>query len=183
MVAKKSFTYLRRGAPLRKRVDEALQNRLASGSLVSFCSEAGDMFSEQHPDACALPRCAGQLRLLSPFDNLVIQRERLSNLFAFDYQIECYVPSKKRKYGYFCLPILAGDQLVGRLDATAKRDDEVLMINALHLDAPADDMLLAGLYDALLNFARFNRCAVVNFSKSVPSAQRSALETIRRAVH
>ena len=47
-----------------------------------------------------------RLRILSPFDNAVIQRKRLASLFNFDYQIECYVPKAKRKYGYFCLPIL-----------------------------------------------------------------------------
>lgn len=62
-----------------------------------------------------------EVHILSPFDNTVIQRKRLQNLFRFDYQIECYVPAHKRKYGYFCLPVLYGDRFAGRIDAKADR--------------------------------------------------------------
>jgi uncharacterized protein YcaQ len=61
------------------------------------------------------------LHILSPFDNLVIQRKRLNTLFNFDYTIECYVPSPKRKFGYYVLPIFYKDKFVGRLDAKADR--------------------------------------------------------------
>ena len=66
--------------------------------------------------------------LLSPFDNLVIQRKRLKELFQFDYQVECYLPEKKRKFGYFCLPILLGNNLVGRIDLKAHREQKILII-------------------------------------------------------
>ena len=56
-------------------------------------------------------KASEQLHLLSPFDNLVIQRKRLSNLFDFDYLIECYVPEKKRVFGYYTIPILWGEAL------------------------------------------------------------------------
>jgi len=61
------------------------------------------------------------LHILSPFDNIVIQRKRLQALFGFDYLIECYVPAAKRKYGYFCLPVLYGNKFAGRVDAKADR--------------------------------------------------------------
>ncbi|NOS83629.1 MAG: winged helix-turn-helix domain-containing protein [Ignavibacteria bacterium] len=61
------------------------------------------------------------VHILSPFDNLVIQRKRLQDIFGYDYLIECYVPAPKRKYGYFCLPVLYGNNFVGRIDTKADR--------------------------------------------------------------
>lgn len=69
------------------------------------------------------------IHILSPFDNLVIQRKRLKNLFNFDYVIECYVPAHKRKFGYFCLPVLYGNKFIGRIDAKADRLKKTLIIN------------------------------------------------------
>jgi uncharacterized protein YcaQ len=70
------------------------------------------------------------IHILSPFDNLVIQRKRLSTLFNFDYTIECYLPAPKRKYGYFVLPVLYGDRFIARLDAKADRTKgELKVIN------------------------------------------------------
>lgn len=62
-----------------------------------------------------------QLYLLSPFDNSVILRPRLKRLFDFDYTLECYVTPAKRKYGYWCLPVLYGEQFIGRIDCKANR--------------------------------------------------------------
>lgn len=76
----------------------------------------------------------GRVKILSPFDNLLIQRQRTKDLFDFDYQIECYVPAAKRKYGYFCLPLLWGDQFAGRMDAKIDRKSGVLHIQSLHLE-------------------------------------------------
>ena len=73
-------------------------------------------------------RPSNRAMILSPFDNAVIQRDRLIDLFGFDYQIECYVPEPKRKYGYFCLPLLLGSEFVGRVDAKAHRATGTLEI-------------------------------------------------------
>ena len=67
--------------------------------------------------------------MLSPFDNLIIQRERTKRLFDFDYSIECYVPAPKRKFGYFVVPILWGDKFVGRFDPKAERSTNTLIVN------------------------------------------------------
>jgi uncharacterized protein YcaQ len=77
---------------------------------------------------------SGRAALLSPFDRLVHDRKRTLELFDFDYQLEIYKPAGKRRWGYFALPILYGDQLVGKLDATADREAGVLRVNALHRD-------------------------------------------------
>jgi uncharacterized protein len=78
----------------------------------------------------------GRAALLSPFDRLVHDRVRAREIFQFDYQLEMYKPVAKRRWGYYALPILYGDQLVGKLDATADRKSGVLTVNAIHQDVP-----------------------------------------------
>jgi uncharacterized protein YcaQ len=79
---------------------------------------------------------SGRAALLSPFDRLIHDRRRTTELFGFDYQLEMYKPAAKRRWGYFPLPILYGDALVGKLDATADRKAGVLRVNAVHEDVP-----------------------------------------------
>ncbi|HXF62119.1 MAG TPA: crosslink repair DNA glycosylase YcaQ family protein [Caldilineaceae bacterium] len=93
--------------------------------------------------------------LLSPFDPVVFDRARALDLFGFDYRIECYTPAHKRQYGYFTLPILYQNGLIGRLDAKAHRQAKLFEVRALHLEpgVALDDELL----DALA--ATLRRCA------------------------
>jgi len=77
---------------------------------------------------------SGRTALLSPFDRLIHDRKRTIELFDFDYQLEMYKPAANRRWGYFALPILSGDRLVGKLDATADRKAGVLRVNAIHWD-------------------------------------------------
>jgi hypothetical protein len=76
----------------------------------------------------------GRTALLSPFDRLVHDRVRAQELFDFEYVLEMYKPAAKRRWGYFALPILHDDRLVGKLDATADRKASVLRVNAIHED-------------------------------------------------
>jgi uncharacterized protein len=76
----------------------------------------------------------GRAALLSPLDRLVMDRKRLAEIFEFDYQLEMYKPAAKRRWGYFALPVLYGDRLVGKLDATADRRASMFRIHALHQD-------------------------------------------------
>jgi uncharacterized protein YcaQ len=76
----------------------------------------------------------GRTALLSPFDRLVHDRRRALELFDFEYTIEMYKPAASRRWGYYALPILHGDQLVGKLDAVADRKASVLRVNAIHED-------------------------------------------------
>ena len=78
----------------------------------------------------------GRTALLSPFDRLIHDRVRSVELFDFEYTLEMYKPAAQRRWGYFALPILHHDRLVGKLDATADRDDSVLRVNAIHQDVP-----------------------------------------------
>ena len=76
----------------------------------------------------------GRTALLSSFDRLIHDRVRTEELFEFEYTLEMYKPAAKRRWGYFALPILHGDRLVGKLDAAADRKASVLRVNAIHED-------------------------------------------------
>lgn len=76
----------------------------------------------------------GRTALLSPFDRLVHDRDRALDLFGFEYTLEMYKPAAQRRWGYFALPILHGEQLVGKLDAKADRKAGVFVVNAVHED-------------------------------------------------
>jgi uncharacterized protein YcaQ len=86
-----------------------------------------------HPDADHRP--VRRTTLLSPFDQLIHDRARTSALFDFHYRIEIYVPKAKREYGYFVLPVLHNDRLVGRIDPELDRKENVLRINVVHWEA------------------------------------------------
>lgn len=81
---------------------------------------------------------AGRVALLSPFDRMVYDRERVRELFDFEYVLEMYKPAARRRWGYFALPVLVGDRLVGKLDAKADRKAGVLRVHAVHEDVPWD---------------------------------------------
>jgi uncharacterized protein len=84
--------------------------------------------------ACLDGDMEGRTALLSPFDRLVHDRVRTLELFDFEYTLEMYKPAAERRWGYFALPILHEEQLVGKLDATADRKASVLRVNAIHED-------------------------------------------------
>ncbi|MBJ8478540.1 YcaQ family DNA glycosylase [Acinetobacter pittii] len=104
------------------------------------------------------------LKILSPFDNSLIHRDRLASLFEFDYRIECYVPAAKRVYGYFCLPILYQDELVGRVDCKAHRSIKELEVISLHLEKTIKnkELFFFELEQELKRFAVFNQCSTIN---------------------
>jgi uncharacterized protein YcaQ len=151
-------THLRREAGLRVDVARLLAERVEAGELRT----AGAGRDRWYLDAAAVarpPRIPGRVRLLSPFDPLVIHRDRLAHLFAFDYQLECYLPRERRRHGYFSLPILAGSRFVGRADCTAERARGVFRIHHLALEPGADPESLApGMAAAAAPLARQDGC-------------------------
>jgi len=102
--------------------------------------------------------------ILSPFDNLIINRQRILDVFDFDYKLECYLPQAKRKYGFFSMPLLYQDRFIGLLDAKAERKNKVLMINNLikitKLSKKEEKLLLSAIED----FAVFNNCQTIDFN-------------------
>ena len=121
--------------------------------------------------------------LLSPFDPLVWDRERVAEMFGFDYRIECYTPEPKRKYGYFVLPVLHDGALVGRLDAKAHRTDRVFEIKSLHLepDFVADERFAVCLAQALDRCASWHDTPRVSVTRCVPARFAPVLRRALRA--
>ena len=98
---------------------------------------------------------SGRAALLSPFDRLLHDRKRTIELFGFDYQLEMYMPAAKRRWGYFALPILYCDRLVGKLDATADRNAGVLRVDAIHQDVPFDRTMAAAVDGEIKDLAHW----------------------------
>jgi uncharacterized protein YcaQ len=97
----------------------------------------------------------GRAAILSPLDRLVYDRKRMVEIFEFDYQLEMYKPAAKRRWGYFALPILYGDRLVGKLDATADRKAGVLRIHAVHQDVEWPKRMAVAIDREITDLARW----------------------------
>ena len=119
-----------------------------------------------------------QVQCLSPFDNLVINRKRILRLFNFDDQLECYVPAAKRRYGYFCLPLLWGDQLLGRMDCKAERKTGVLRIRHLQIESQhvLTDALISALERGIQRLAEGLLCTRIAVETTTPAQLRQAIK-------
>ncbi len=125
------------------------------------------------------PLARSKLKILSPFDNLVIQRKRIKALFGFDYLIECYVPEAKRRYGYFSLPILWDGKLVARMDCKAERNESLLHVHHLALEPCIlnTDAFFLALRNELESFLQFNHCNKIRIHRTSPANVKPKLQT------
>jgi len=160
----KQLLHLRKGVPLRDAMRKLVAQRSADGIIKQITCDDGAVI---YVDAKAMEQATSlepQLKVLSPFDNALIHRDRLSSLFKFDYRIECYVPAAKRVYGYFCLPILYGDKFVARIDCKAHRSEQRFEILSLHLEEGVLDQarFFPALRAELQKFADFNKCTTLD---------------------
>jgi len=168
--------YLRRG--IGELVRKELATLVDAGHVFEVRVRGVDDAFYSTPGTLNKPvRIARAVKLLSPFDNAVIQRDRLSEIFGFDYQIECYVPKPKRKFGYYCLPVLYGDQFFGRVDVKADRKTHELQLLHLYFEdkkLPAD--IVEKFAHACSAFAEFNTCKTVKLGEVNPPQLKREIE-------
>jgi uncharacterized protein YcaQ len=161
---------------LYKKVAQLVIEKLAKrGQLQTVQVEGWDVPGYFHPDQRDAIEAAanGQIpvsrtTLLSPFDPLVWDRARAQDLFHFNYRIECYTPAPRRTYGYFTLPILYRNRLIGRLDPKAHRKEGIFEVKALHLEpgVSVDDALVAENKSALHACAAWHKTPQVIVRKT-----------------
>ncbi|MCF6226401.1 MAG: winged helix DNA-binding domain-containing protein [Xanthomonadales bacterium] len=160
----KQLLHLKTGKPMRDTMREVLEERIDAGVVTAFDIAGAPSV---YVDSKALGQVSATntvVKILSPFDNVLIHRDRLSALFGFDYRMECYVPAAKRVFGYFSLPILYGNQFVGRIDCKAHRAEQRFEVLSLNLeDTTLDrDQFFPALNGALQRLADFNKCPVLD---------------------
>ena len=137
--------------PAKDRLRELIEN----GDLVEVDVEGWNRPGYLHPEA-ARPRSIDACTFVSPFDPVVWFRERGERLFDFEYKIEIYVPAAKRRYGYYVLPFLLGDRIVGRCDLKTDRADGVLrVLSAFSEDGVDRGEVVDGMRRGLEDLARF----------------------------
>jgi uncharacterized protein YcaQ len=114
------------------------KKEIGAGRLIEIAVEGADgnhRHSFARPDVLGLaadaPELPARLRILSPFDPALRDRDRAERLFGFSYRIEVFVPEAKRRYGYYVFPLLEGARILGRIDMKARRDASTLVVRAL----------------------------------------------------
>lgn len=117
------------------------------------------------------------MKLVSPFDNIITVRERVRRLFGFDYVLEQFLPVERRRFGTYVLPVLWGDRLVGRIDASFDRSSGMLNIISVHAEAgfENDVEIPARLSETIGEFGEFLGAEKVHYGKRIPDAWRRFL--------
>ncbi|OUS30465.1 hypothetical protein A9Q99_05780 [Gammaproteobacteria bacterium 45_16_T64] len=152
----KGLTYQRRNSELRKTVKSLVLERLSQGLLEQVQLASGEVFIlETGALDKRLPRLSNRMLILSPFDNSVIQRERLRSLF---------------QYGYFCLPLLYRGEFIGRMDCKVHRKDKHLEIKSLYMEPYDfdDELVISAFVDAMIMFRKFQQCDSVSLIEANP---------------
>jgi uncharacterized protein YcaQ len=164
MASPAQIGYLLKG--MRNPIQQCCLQMLEDGQLIKVKVKQQEYFALSNVAEVLSQSLRGnKVKILSPFDNLLIQRKRTLELFDFDYQIECYVPALKRKYGYFSLPLLWGDKFAGRMDAKIDRKTAVLHIHNLHIETERVDEFLVALKPTLQEFLSFNQGQEIHLHK------------------
>lgn len=177
----KQITHLKTGALIRKNIDTVLKTMLQEGTIQQVNIEnMPSVFVPNNLHEKPLAKATSSIRLLSPFDNSIIHRDRVKQFFDFDYKIECYTPKEKRQFGYFCLPILFGDTFIGRVDCKAHRKEKQFELIHLHIENQNIDIELWGepFVKAIRQFANFNGCQSLKVTKVSPTKLADTLKRV-----
>lgn len=181
----KQITHLRKGNDVKKDVKKVLQTMLEEGLISQVKTEGlSSVFMLNHVLEKTFDPGNSNIWLLSPFDNAIIHRDRIKQIFDFDFRLECYTPKEKRQYGYFCLPILFGDQFIGRVDCKAHRKEKKLELIHLHIENNTVDigLWLKPFVETVKRFAVFNGCESLALTKvSPPKLSTSVKKELSKA--
>lgn len=177
----KQIMHIKSDKALNKNVIDILKSRVEEGSVRQI--NAGNLppvFVDNGLLESALGKSVPTVRLLSPFDNSIIHRDRVRQLFDFDFRLECYLPREKREFGYFCLPILFGDTFIGRVDCKAHRKEKEFEIIHLHIEntTMAPEIWMAPFIAAVGSFAAFNGCERLRLTKVSPPGLTNEIERL-----
>ncbi|MBE7683562.1 MULTISPECIES: winged helix-turn-helix domain-containing protein [Paenibacillus] len=123
---------------------------------------------------------SGPVRFLPPLDNLLWRRERIVDLFDYHYKWEIYTPEAKRTYGYYAMPILHGDRLIGRMDPRLDRKTGTLTVRLLSMEenAPPVEEWMSDFRDGLAFFATMHGAQSIKVEKTVPAALKKGLKSL-----
>jgi uncharacterized protein YcaQ len=184
------MNYLRKG--WKEAISREVRRMLKSGELVTVMVETlKDIYLTTPAKLQSLEQLhhipvkgsmnEGMMHFLSPFDNAVIQRKRLTNLFSFDYNIECYLPEAKRKYGYWCLPVLYNNTFVARFDPKADRAEKVFYVKSIHFEKlfSPDERFNYEFAMKLKEFATFNGCERIIIQKADKTWKKKIISLLK----
>jgi uncharacterized protein YcaQ len=175
----KDMTHLRRG--MNPFVQKVLTEMVLAGEISQIKIDSlQDLYYQLPITGLPIKKASENnvATIISPFDNLIIRRERLKGLFGYDFMLECYLPEHKRKFGYFCLPVLHKNKFIGKFDPKADRATGIFYVKRFHLEhAPADmDEFLRAFSLSLKAFAAFNGCTKIVVEKTFPAKIKAMLK-------
>ena len=168
------FGYAFDGAPPGR--ERALRELVREGVAVPVGVQG--LTGEWYAHRAGLERGAGEPRttLLSPFDKLISNRERTEELFGFRFRLEIYVPKAKREFGYFVLPILHGDRLIGRIDPLMDRRTGLLSVHAVHAEPDAPHDAGPAVAGAIRELASWLGATEIAYGERVPTPWKPHLD-------
>lgn len=187
VVARAREIQLHLGGVTAALVKKGLENLMESGEVIQL-----ELAEDPRQPYFALSEILNEkgnlssprVHILSPFDNVLIQRERTRRLFQFDFALECYLPAEKRKIGYFLLPILWGERFAGRMDTQADRKRKTLILHNLVLekDMNKPEDFLFPFAEELNEYKEFNGCQHIEVLHTHPANIKAKIKKLLRSL-